>query len=326
MLEELLRYDKIGTKDELTFLLFQTLSSVEYKKIEDVKTICIHNSYGFGSSISGIIQLLHSLNLIHIENDFIKADEIISKYQPDTFFENPFLFERLFQFLEDTQVLDCLFNYLNTKLDNDRKKYYVKENQIPLSLNNIKKLLINTGFLIKEDNVQGVYFVNSVFNDLFISTIVSAIKRVTTKRKITLMQLKGNLALQEEYGEQAEELTLTYELKRLEKHPNKQEIKRISKDFVNAGFDIESFNSEDSIINDRLIEVKSYSIKIAFYWTLNEIETAKELGDLYYLYLIDRSKSSNPDYHPIVIKNPYKSIFLSDDWQKNPDTFFVNIT
>lgn len=323
MLEELLKYDKIGTKDELSILLFQILSSTEYKRIDDVKTICIHNSYSFGNSFKGIIQLLQSLKLIHIEGDLIKLDEIISQYQPDTFFENSFLFERLFQFLKKAEAIDSLFNYLNAKLDNESKAYYVKESQIPFKLNSIKKLLINTEFLVKRDSLKGIYFVNPIFNELFSSIIVPVNRKFTAKRVITLLQLKEILALQEKYGEEAEEFVLAFELKRLYKHPQKQEIKRISKDFVNAGFDIESFDSEDSITNDRLIEVKSYNINVNFYWTTNEIETAKELGDLYFLYLIDRSKISVTDYHPHIIKDPYKNIFLNDDWHKNSDTYFV---
>ena len=323
MLEELLKYDKIGTKDELSILLFQVLSSTEYKRIDDIKTICIHNSYSFGSSFNGIIQLLHSLKLIHIEGDLIKLDEIISHYQPDTFFENSFLFERLFQFLKKAEAIDSLFNYLNAKLDNESKAYYVKESQIPFKLNSIKKLLINTEFLVKQDSLKGIYFVNPIFNELFSSIIVPINRNLTSKRVITLLQLKEILALQEKYGEEAEEFVLSLELKRLYKHPQKQKIKRISKDFVNAGFDIESFDSEDSITNDRLIEVKSYNTNVKFYWTTNEIETAKEFGDLYFLYLIDRSKISVTDYYPHIIKDPYKNIFLNDDWHKNSDTYFV---
>lgn len=323
MLEELLKYDKIGTKDELSILLFQILSSTEYKRIDDVKTICIHTSYSFGSSFNGIIQLLQSLKLIHIEGDLIKLDEIISHYQPDTFFENSFLFERLFQFLKMAESIDSLFNYLNAKLDNESKVYYIKESQIPFKFNNIKKLLINTEFLVKQDSIKALYFVNPIFNELFSSIIVPINRNLTSKRVITVIQLKEILALQEKYGEEAEEFVLSFELKRLYKHPQKQEIKRISKDFVNAGFDIESFDSEDSITNDRLIEVKSYNTNVKFYWTKNEIETAKEFGDLYFLYLIDRSKISVTDYSPHIIKNPYKNIFLNDDWHKNSETYFV---
>lgn len=323
MLEELLKYDKIGTKDELSVLLFQILSATEYKRIDDVKTICIHNSYSFGSSFKGVIQLLLTLRLVYIEDDFIILDGIISQYQPDTFFENTFIFEKLFQFLKKAEAIDSLFNYLNTKLDNESKTYYVKESQIPFKLNNIKKLLINTGFLVKQDSLQGIYFINPIFNELFVSIIVPAIRKLKEKRVFTLLQLKDILALQEKYGEEAEEFVLTFELMRLHKHPQKHEIKRISKEFVNAGFDIESFNSVDSITNDRLIEVKSYNNNVSFYWTMNEIETAKELGDLYFLYLIDRSKISVNDYHPHIIKDPYKNVFLNDDWHKNSDTYFV---
>jgi len=44
---------------------------------------------------------------------------------------------------------------------------------------------------------------------------------------------------------------------------------------VNAGYDIQSFNDNKSIIIDKFIEVKSYEGTPYFYWSKNEVEVAK---------------------------------------------------
>ena len=58
------------------------------------------------------------------------------------------------------------------------------------------------------------------------------------KRRISLSQLKTRLAQQEESGKGAEIFVLSYEQKRLIGHPALNKIKRLSEDYVNAGFDI----------------------------------------------------------------------------------------
>ncbi len=324
MWEELLKYDKLGSKDELSILLFEILSFDQFKKIDDVKTICIHQSYTFGSSFNGIICLLNLLELINVQGNLIKADTIVSKYKPEIFFSKGIIFERLFKALKDVGKLETLFNYQNTKLDNETKAYYIKDSLIPFSFISIKKLLINTEFLVNPKNIQNTYFINPVFKSIFSLFVISNIKKSSEKLKITLEKLKCIQFLQNEYGEQAEDYVLNYELNRLSKHPSKQDIKKISAEFVNAGFDIESFNTEDSIINDRLIEVKSYSRDVSFYWSKNEIDTAKDIEDRYFLYLVDRSKIDQKDYEPYIIKDPYKNLFLNDNWQKNTATYFVS--
>lgn len=326
MLEELLKYDKLGSKDELLILLFQILSPEEYKNIEDVKTICIHHSYTFGSSFNGIIRLLELLHLIKIQRNQIIAESIISRYNPLDFFDKPLIFERLFNLIMNSGKLGELFNYKSTKLDNETLIYYVRESQIPFYLNCIKKFLINTGFLFKQGNVTNTYFINPLFKDFFTALIVPNIKKNYVKRKLSLIELKRIQSLQSEYGDQAEEYVLNFEIRRLSNHPLRQEIKRISQDFANAGFDIESFNTEDSIMNDRLIEVKSYSGNLSFYWSKNEIETAKEMTDCYFLYLVDRTKIMEDGYCPYIIQDPYKNLFLNDQWQKDANTYFVSIS
>jgi hypothetical protein len=68
----------------------------------------------------------------------------------------------------------------------------------------------------------------------------------------------------------------------------------------------------NTIVPNRFIEVKSYTDQVSFYWSRNEVDTAKELGEEYFLYLVDRSKYLLKDYKPMILKDPYDRIFESE--------------
>ena len=324
MLEELQKFNKLGTKEELLFILFKVLSINEYKVIEDVKILCIHHSYTFGSSFYGDIRILELLKLVKIESDKIKVDESISLYKSDNFFENQFIYERLFQLLGEENKLDLLFNQKNTKQNSSTQQYYIKGNQIPFSLNYIKKFLINIEFLELVEDTHNSYFVKNIFTDFFTNSIVKGLKKNSIKRKISLANLKKIQEIQNKHGVEAEEYVLNFEIKRLSRNSLRKNIQIISEKFSNAGYDIESFDTEDSIVYDRFIEVKSYHEKLSFFWTKNEIEVAKELGDMYFLYLVDRRYTQEINYKPFIIQNPIANILENDNWKKEADSFKIS--
>jgi len=117
--------------------------------------------------------------------------------------------------------------------------------------------------------------------------------------------LKKKLANQEVAGAIAEQWILEKEKKRLKEHPLNSEIKCISNEFVNAGFDIASFKTTTSVQYDKFIEVKSYGEFPRFFLSSNEIEKARLLQSDYYLIIVDRTKMQYEDYSPIEIINPY---------------------
>jgi hypothetical protein len=325
MLEELQKYDKLGTKDEILFILYSVLSIDKYNNIEDVKTLCIHHSYNFGSSFNGAIDLLELLNIIKRNDNQIKAEKCIQNYNSVTFFENVFIYEKLFKMLCGENKLDLFFNQKTIKRDNETQQYYIKGNQVPFFLNPIKKFLINTGFLELIENTNNSYFIKNTFRDFFTSYIINGLRKSSEKRKISLIKLKELQALKNKYGYEAEIFVLDFELNRLKKHPTKNNIKIISEEFSNAGYDIESFDSEESVVNDRFIEVKSYSESVAFYWSRNEVETAMELGSSYFLYLVDRKQININGYKPIQIQNPSKTILQNVDWSIKTDTYKIEL-
>jgi len=69
------------------------------------------------------------------------------------------------------------------------------------------------------------------------------------------------------------------------------------------GYDIESYNDEETV--ERYIEVKSTKSKWGGFeveLTRPQFEKARELGERYFLYVIDNALSENPGFY--VIQNP----------------------
>ncbi len=92
-------------------------------------------------------------------------------------------------------------------------------------------------------------------------------------------------------------------------HPLLDQIRRISLNDVGAGYDIASFAGSTSLEHDLFIEVKSHGAQKVFHWTRNEIATAREFGESYALYLVDRTRSDVPGYVPHIITGPTPEMF-----------------
>lgn len=158
----------------------------------------------------------------------------------------------------------------------------------------------------------------AIRNFLLISSVIEPLNNNTYKIKkefmhlaesifnntISLDEFKKSLAAKEELGTKAELFVIDYEKTKL---PNKN-IEHISPIDVTAGYDIKSYTHVDAPIYDKFIEVKCITERERFFWSKNEIEIAKLLGDNYYLYLVNSSFNSNP----LEIKNPYKTVYLNN--------------
>jgi hypothetical protein len=120
----------------------------------------------------------------------------------------------------------------------------------------------------------------------------------------------------------AEHFVLDFEIQRLGKDFASR-VRIISDIDVGAGYDIISFESNESQEYDRFIEVKATSNSQGFFWSSNEYETAKLKGPRYYLYLVDLRKIRRDDYVPLIIKDPAAVIMESEDWLVEPQTYQI---
>lgn len=143
------------------------------------------------------------------------------------------------------------------------------------------------------------------------------------RRSKSAERLAAELARQAEDGAAAEEWVVAFERQRLRGHPLQEQVRRVSVDDVAAGYDILSFTSTASLRHDLFIEVKSHSGRKAFHWSRNEIATAREFGEAYALYLVDRTRCTDDGYAPQIILGPSPEMFALPDsgWRVEATSF-----
>jgi hypothetical protein len=134
----------------------------------------------------------------------------------------------------------------------------------------------------------------------------------------------------EEVGKLGENLVKAFEMRRLIKMGHAVEarcVRRISNLRVNAGYDIESFDSSSpTVAYDRFIEVKGTRGRdMRFFWTDNEIKVATKLGKRYWIYFqgaIDVKKGTARD-EPILVHDPVNSILQNAKFKTTPQGLIV---
>jgi hypothetical protein len=186
--------------------------------------------------------------------------------------------------------------------------------------------VVDFGVASRESLLSRFWLVDKSFHQLFLDAIRSVNDdRATSSQGLTLDQLIARRHAQEEAGRAAEEWVLGYERIRLAGHPLLDQVRRVSELDVTLGFDILSFSSLGVLAHDLFVEVKSYEGDITFFWSRNEIDVAKKIGEAYCLYLVDRRLMSSRDYVPMIVSDPYAVVFMSDEprFQATPETFYV---
>jgi len=202
------------------------------------------------------------------------------------------------------------------------RELWLDSMSLPGSHDGLSFWAIEFGAAHREFSTSRLWRVNEKFEPIFLD----AARRFNfkkPKRPISPDQLAAQQELNAANGLLAEEWVLSQERIRLKDHPLQDQIRRISEEDIAAGFDILSFSSENSLHHDLHIEVKSYVEHCRFFWSSNEIETARVLGERYSLYLVDRSKMTNTGYAPQVIRGPYSAMLETGlpGWSINSDGY-----
>lgn len=208
------------------------------------------------------------------------------------------------QIIMDKLLEENLIDINSIHVDSLTGVLYITLNAFVLSAAIFRNFLISVKYLIPMHNHLQV---NAIVEDK-IKTGISKKHRIISQE-----ELLNRIKREQEDGALAEKIVLKYEQKRL--NSKRHAVKQISQLDVTAGYDILSFNSDDSDAYDRYIEVKSFHGREHFYWSLNEKNVAELLGDNYYIYLInlDLYTIQSDDVQPIIIKNPSKNI-NNNDW------------
>ena len=252
--------------------------------------------------------LFEDLGLLIIQDNKCISDSI--KYDKDT--EDSFI-RRLCDFCIRYILEEHLIDKDSIKFEEETGRFYIPTTAFSLDSSILRNLLKEFSVFVLEGTR---FFISPEFEYLF--------KEAIRKRKV--MSQKDLLKIIEEeqlMGEDGERFVMDYEIRRL--NANQQhikDIKQISLIDVSAGYDIISFQDE-SFIDRRYIEVKTYNGKEHFFWSNNEMKTAKLRGEEYFLYLVNHSKIEVEGYAPLMIKNPYFQLQKDDSWRATPDSFYI---
>ena len=163
---------------------------------------------------------------------------------------------------------------------------------------------------ISHDPATGSYILDCKFSRFF----AEAVREVGAVTPDALSVRRNG---SEDVGLRAEELVLSYERERVGENYAAQVI-HIAKVDATAGYDIESITIGSNCLTvPRLIETKAVPADtLRFYWSANEVATARRFGSWYHLYLVPVAAAGHFEIDRLVIvPNPYQVVMLENgDW------------
>ena len=308
MLTELKRCNSIGNIDGLLFLL-SVLEGKDKVSRTEINNRCSREN-GIVVNCPGAIAFLAYLKLVDVmDNVIIPTEEMMQlsgKNKED-------IINIIIKLCLSNMVEDGIFSQESLGFDTDKGHLSIKRSAFPLEYGAIRNFLTVAGALEKEHN--GEICVTDSYENIFAKDLKSY------RQKLTLEELLKQKEEQSQRGLEAEEFVLELERNRLPLKAYK--IKRISDFDVAAGYDIVSYDSNESMKYDRFIEVKCYLGKPHFYWSENECDTARQKGSKYILCLVDYTRIKEPGYTPQYIRNPYDDIFTNENWLVNAASYKI---
>lgn len=315
----LLKYRNLGSPNIFYFLITEInnrgvnlgLSEKEIKQITYNKIIDERSIY------DGCVPLALELGVLYERDSrFLIAKDFIKHLNNKQLFSDEFAKRIIKHFINKEEFISIFKNNV-FYYDIVNKLTLIAKNAFSLKYTIYKQLLIDFEILLINSDILKGYVINNKYKSYF-QKLHSSVR--INRRNISVDEFKRSLENKERYGQEAEEFVFSFEEKRLNKN---KEIEWLSRYVVNAGFDIVSYDNEMDINHNRFIEVKSYAGQFpSFYWSKNEIKEAKRRMNSYWIYLVDRNKILDENYTPIMINNPFKTIFNCDKWRKSIENYW----
>ena len=312
MLDELKRLNYPGRKEDLIYFLQHIIGNNSIS-LEDVRVLCSHAPAGYQLLADFLVTYCACFGWI-VQDEEITTSLEIRNFLNDKERLNRYMVESSLRILFNKKILTAaMFVY-----DIDRSRVLFRNELLSLSYANVRNVLVSQEFLIVErDEYRTIFKVNSDFE----KELAQLCKN--SSNSMTLEQLKSKLEADSMAGAKAEAFVLEYEKRRIKNPILQNKIKQISEVDVCAGYDILSYENDESTIYDRFIEVKAISRNLSFFWSRNEFEIAKLRGDKYYLYLVNLSRINDEDYAPVMIQNPAVSVMRSSDWCVESESYYI---
>ena len=308
MLTELKRCNSIGNVDGILFLV-SIMAGKERISRDEIRNRCALEN-NITVNCPGAVAFFEYLRLVDTTADTVmplpELDTLAAK-------SNGEIIEQLAAMSINRLVEEGIFDKDATGFDAEKGHLTIKRSAFPLAYAAVRNFLTMAGALDKEEN--GEICVAGNYESDWTEQLCNR------RKKFTLEQLLKQQEDQSRRGLEAEEFVLGLERKRLPELA--QKIKRISDFDVAAGYDIVSYESNETEHYDRFIEVKCYMGSPHFFWSENESDVARIKADKYILCLVDYLRMGEPGYQPEFIRNPYETIFDSDEWIVNASSYRI---
>lgn len=271
------------------------------------------------AKVNNTIDLLLRLGVLYEVDEKLHVEPALTQVRgPDI---RKVLADRFLQCIAGDGMLERLASVL--QFDSATGDVWVDRMVLPGSRDHIPFLMLQFGILHREKLSDRHWRFADDHRTLLLEGVEKFNADKISEVGLSKEELKRRLGEKDQRGEDAEKWVVRFERERLKDHPLAKQVTRISDQNASAGFDILSFSGPRSLRHDRFIEVKSYVGPPGFYWSSNEVRTARELGERYHLYLVDSKKLDDPKYQPRVIPGPYSFFFELEKlgWDKECTEF-----
>lgn len=306
MLEKLTAYKTFGSSAHLAEIARAIVSSP--CTVADLFVIADSNGAVEIPRIKAAVALLKELDLCMVEGDKIAGSthlaSMVNDLQPSGVAIGLTLFHRM--------INEGLIPIERIRYDLDAKCGYLRQRDIPIRYSQMRNYLIDSGILIVNEGKM-------LFSQSGLSILQK--KTATLEGGMTPEELLTKLERNREAGAEAEAFVMDFERGRLGE-PLAEALQQVSLISVSAGYDIASFETDESTRYDRFIEVKAVGSN-GFYLSTNELQAAKKFGKQYYLYLVDMRKKGHDGYKPEIIQNPSVIFAESGDWRIIPESYHI---
>lgn len=308
MLTELKRCNSIGNVDGILFLV-SIMAGKERISRDEIRNRCALEN-NITVNCPGAVAFFEYLRLVDTTSDTVMPLPELDTLATNS---NGEIIEQLAAMSINRLVEEGIFDKDATGFDAEKGHLTIKRSAFPLAYAAVRNFLTMAGALDKEEN--GEICVAGNYESDWTEQLRNR------RKKFTLEQLLKQQEDQSRCGLEAEEFVLGLEKKRLPELA--QKIKRISDFDVAAGYDIVSYENNETEHYDRFIEVKCYMGSPHFFWSENESDVARIKADKYILCLVDYLRMGEPGYQPEFIRNPYETIFDSDEWLVNASSYRI---
>jgi uncharacterized protein DUF3883 len=275
---------------------------------QDLRSYCLATRYRSGSQLEGALELLRNIGVVTAEGDYLKPDEeflrVVERGEIGLA-----LATRVIDRLVVAGEIENLFPVGSLSWGKLDWELNVHLSRIPMQSLPVIKLLRDLDTILDSEEATVLLRVQEPFSRRLQAAVALAFSSKRIAKTLSPEQLERLQEVQARQGADAEEYVLRFERNRLEGHAQLQLVRRVSLVNTAAGYDIESFEGVRSFLPDRFIEVKSYRGTEHFFLSLGELEVARELGERYYIYLIDTEKCDLQENSPKIIQNPAVELF-----------------